>query len=298
MDDTGPLRDEILTVFDTLAPRVQAAARYVLNNPMDVALLSMREQAKRAGVPPATMLRLAQKLGFGGYDAIRSLYAQLMRRGGDAFSERAGDLVERWKTGGETALGVDLLETIGRQVDDLRRPDRLAEVATAAKLVSAGRRVLVVGQRSSFPVAYQFAYLAGLIGCDARMVDAPGGSGIDALHGAGPEDVLVVVTIRPYARASLAIADHARARGIPIVAITDSAMAPVAAAATARVIVGVESPSFFHSMVPTLAAIEGLVALVAVERGEAALAAIAEREALHESFGVMIASPARARTRG
>src|SRR5690242_20326847 len=61
--------------------------------------------------------------------------------------------------------------------------------------------------------------------------------------------------------------------------------------ATARVIVGVESPSFFHSMVPALAAIEGLVALVAAEHGEAALAAIVEREALHESFGVMIASP-------
>src|SRR5215471_1957351 len=150
MEEAGPLHDELVSVFETLAPQVQAAARYVLDYPRDVALLSMREQAKRAGVPPATMLRLAQKLGFGGYDAIRSLYAQLMRRGGDAFSERAGDLVERWRTGGETALGVDLLETIGRQVDDLRRPDRLAEVAAAAKLVSAGRRVLVVGQRSAY----------------------------------------------------------------------------------------------------------------------------------------------------
>jgi DNA-binding MurR/RpiR family transcriptional regulator len=297
MDDTGPLRDQILTVFDALAPRVQAAARYVLNNPMDVALLSMREQAKRAGVPPATMLRLAQKLGFGGYDAIRSLYAQIMRRRSDGFSERAGDLVERWKTGGETALGVDLLDTIARQIDDLRRPDRLVEVAAAAKLVSASRRILVVGQRSAYPVAYQFSYLAGLVGCDARMVDAPGGTGIDALQGAGAEDVLVVVTIRPYARASLAIADHARARGVPIVVITDSAMAPVAPSATARIIVGVESPSFFHSMVPALAAIESLVALIAAERGEAALAAIAERETLHESFGVMIASPGRSKLR-
>src|SRR5262249_14332898 len=99
-------------------------------------------------------------------------------------------------------------------------------------------------------------------------------------------------------RTSLAIADHARARGVPIVAITDNAMAPVAPGATARVIVGVESPSFFHSMVPALATIESLVALVAVERGETAMAAIAEREALHESFGVMIASPARSRPRG
>lgn len=297
MDEAGPLHDELLSVFETLAPQVQTAARYVLDYPRDVALLSMREQAKRAGVPPATMLRLAQKLGFGGYDAIRSLYAQVMRHRSDGFSDRASDLVERWKTGGEAALGLDLLDTVARQVADLRRSDRLAEIANAAKLVSAAKRILVVGQRSSYSVAYQFAYLAGLVGCDARMVDAPGGAGIDALQGAGPEDVLVVVTIRPYARASLAIADHARARGTPIVAITDSAMAPVAPAATARVIVGVESPSFFHSMVPALSVIESLIADVAAERGDDALAAIAEREALHESFGVMIAAPSRAKPR-
>jgi DNA-binding MurR/RpiR family transcriptional regulator len=81
------------------------------------------------------------------------------------------------------------------------------------------------------------------------------------------------------------------------VAITDSAMAPVAPAATARVIVGVESPSFFHSMVPALTVIESLIADVAAERGDDALAAIAEREALHESFGVMIAAPSRAKPR-
>src|SRR5215471_1903938 len=167
MEEAGPLHDELVSVFETLAPQVQAAARYVLDYPRDVALLSMREQAKRAGVPPATMLRLAQKLGFGGYDAIRSLYAQVMRHRSDGFSDRASDLVERWKTGGEAALGVDLLDTVARQVDDLRRSDRLAEIAAAAKLVAGGRRIFVVGQRSSYPVAYQFAYVAGLIGCDA-----------------------------------------------------------------------------------------------------------------------------------
>ena len=56
----GPLTRPIVEAFNGLSPQLQTAARYVLDCPDDVALLSMREQARRAGVPPATMTRLAE----------------------------------------------------------------------------------------------------------------------------------------------------------------------------------------------------------------------------------------------
>ena len=61
--------------FDELSPRLKEAARWVIDHPDDVALLSTREQARRAGVTPATMTRLAQRLGLAGYDGVRKLYA-------------------------------------------------------------------------------------------------------------------------------------------------------------------------------------------------------------------------------
>ena len=51
--------DRIVAAFDSIPRQMQVAARYVLDYPEDVALLTMREQAKRANVPPATMTRLA-----------------------------------------------------------------------------------------------------------------------------------------------------------------------------------------------------------------------------------------------
>jgi len=41
--------------FDGLSPQLQEAARWVIDHPADVALLTTREQARRAGVAPATM---------------------------------------------------------------------------------------------------------------------------------------------------------------------------------------------------------------------------------------------------
>ena len=62
----------------------------VLERPRDVALLSMREQARQAGVQPATMTRLAKHLGMDGYDEVRELYAAAVRDGDLGFAGKAG----------------------------------------------------------------------------------------------------------------------------------------------------------------------------------------------------------------
>src|ERR1700730_938263 len=90
--------------FEALPARLKEAARWVLDHPADVALLTSREQARRAGVTPATMTRLAQRLGLTGYDEVRKLYAQALRRRPDSFRGRAEELLQRRESEGDTAL--------------------------------------------------------------------------------------------------------------------------------------------------------------------------------------------------
>jgi DNA-binding MurR/RpiR family transcriptional regulator len=257
---------------------LQIAARFLLDEPRDVALLSMREQAKRAGVLPATMTRLAGRLGFSGYEEIRRLFAECLRRGADGFSDRARNLVDRHRVGGDVAIAMALFDAVGQQVGALRTDGNLQTLSSAAKDLAKAQRIFVLGQRSSYPVAYQFAYSCSLIGCDTRLVDSPGGIGIDLLQDGDRDDVFLVISIRPYARASLTIAQYAVQRKIPLIAITDSQMSPFAEIASASVIVGVESPSFFHSMAPAFAAVEAIAALIAALKGDTARDALTKRE--------------------
>ena len=74
---------------------MQKVGAYVLDHPEDVALLSMREQARRAGVPPAAMTRFAQRLGYTGYDELRGLFAASIRGRVSDFGVRAGELAAR-----------------------------------------------------------------------------------------------------------------------------------------------------------------------------------------------------------
>ena len=77
-----------------------------------------------------------------------------------------------------------------------------------------------------------------------------------------------------------------RDRGVPVVALTDSAVSPLASLATATILVATESPSFFHTMTPLLAVAEILAALVAGNGGQTALAALERTEAQLSAFGV------------
>ena len=106
--DRGPLNASIVEAFDILPPQLQTAARWMLDRPDDVALLSMREQARRAGVPAATMTRLAKRLGLEGYDQVRELYAGAVREGTLGFAGKAGVQVEAQKLRGERALASEM----------------------------------------------------------------------------------------------------------------------------------------------------------------------------------------------
>src|SRR5258705_12773061 len=117
--DRGPLTEQIIKTFDHMPAQLQAGARYVLDRPRDVALLSMREQARQAGVQPATMTRLAKHLGLDGYDDIREMYAAAVRDGDLGFAGKAGAQVVSQKLKGDKALAAEMVKSIGKPIDRL-----------------------------------------------------------------------------------------------------------------------------------------------------------------------------------
>lgn len=266
--DHGPLADEIIRVFDELSTQLQTAARFMLDRPRDVALLSMREQARQAGVQPATMTRLAKQLGLSGYDEVRELYAAALRGGHAGFAGRAGAQAVSQKMRGDRDLTAGMLAAIVRQIERLAEPQSVERIVAAAEAIAAARRVYCLGLRSAHSPIWQLHYVLSLIGERSVELDAVAATGTDALAHATDADVLVAVSVRPYTRMTVEIAEHVAARGIPIVAVTDSEVAPLAVIARHTVIVPTDSPSFFHTMTPAFVVAEILGAVVA-GRGDA-----------------------------
>ena len=121
----------------------------------------------------------------------------------------------------------------------------------------------MLGLRSSHAIAWHFHYVMTLLGDRSVHLDGPGGTGGDALIRATSEDVLLVISIKPYATGALELAQLAKAQGVGIVSITDSEVSPLAALSEQVVLCPTESDSFFHTLTPALAISEVLCSLLA-----------------------------------
>ncbi len=284
--DTATLADRIVDAFASMPVQLQAAARYVLDHPDDVALLSMREQARQAGVQPATMTRLAQKLGFSGYDRIREIHAHAIRTGGPGFSGKAGAQVATQKMKGERALAAEMLASLSQQITRLGEGTALDGLVEAAVLLANARRIYCLGLRSAHPVAWHLNYVLSLIGEKALLLDAAAGTGIDPIRAAAQDDALFAVSVAPYSRATVEAVHYAHAQGIPVVAVTDSPVSPLAQVAKATILIPTDSLSFFHTMAPCFVVSEILAALIAGRGGERSLEALKRTEEQLAAFNI------------
>src|SRR6185369_8298879 len=197
------LFDELTAGFDTLPPQLKEAARWVIDHPADVALLTMREQARRAGIPPATLTRLAQRFRLKGYDEIRKLYAEAVRQRPDSYRGRAEELLQRRDSEGDAALIQDIFSSLSRHLQQLSTPSAIDRFRAAAEIIAKSRRVFCLGLRSAFSVAYGFHYARTLFGTASVLVDGPGGIATDTLRTIGPADVLLAISVKPYTRQTL-----------------------------------------------------------------------------------------------
>src|SRR4029450_11238578 len=85
--------------YPDLAPRLQRAARFILDTPDPIALPSMREIARRADVAPATMVRLARALNFADYDDLRDVFIRRVEAAATAHAPRAQGVQQRERRG-------------------------------------------------------------------------------------------------------------------------------------------------------------------------------------------------------
>ena len=277
--------ERLLAVYDSLPARHRLAARWIIDHPNDVALLSMREQAKRVGVPPATMTRLAQRLGFDGFDALKAMYAETLRGRPDHFAGRTVRLLERRAVDGDAAFTSDVLAGLAGHLRALSEADTLSAIARAADLVVERERLFCIGARSSFAGAHLGAYLLSLVGERAVLVDGAGAVGLDTLRDVGPTDALLALTIAPYTQVTVDAVAFAREHGADVIAITDSAVSPIARQATVSILVPTDTPSFLQTVAPAIIVVECIAALVAARRGQKAVSAIAAAEAHLDRFG-------------
>ncbi|AIV66401.1 MurR/RpiR family transcriptional regulator [Burkholderia pseudomallei] len=282
--DFDELASLIRAQFSELSPQFQVGAAFLLDHPDEVAVSSMRKVAQRANVQPASLVRFAQQFGFPGWNELRDLFVARVRTRPQPLTQRARSLV---KPNAKASLAADLLAAQRHNLEASAAQNARA-LAEAAKLIRKAAHVHVAGFRSCYPVAFGFVYGYRLFRPTVSLLTGVAGSLDMELRTIAKNSVTVVVSFAPYSAEATRVAQAARAQGGRIVAITDSAVSPIALHADAQLIFTHDSPSFFPSLVAAHALVETLVAqLLALEGGEA-IAALEQAEAELHAKGAYV----------
>jgi DNA-binding MurR/RpiR family transcriptional regulator len=266
--------------FPELSPQFQLAAAFLLDNPDEVAVLSMRKVAERANVQPAAMVRLAQYLGFPGWNELREIFVRRLRTRPEPLTAKARSLV-KGGSGSRLTHELALAQAHNLETTVVHNAGLVAE---AAKLMRRAPHVHVAGFRSCFPVAFGLVYGYRLFRSSVSLISAEAGTLEMQLRGIDKRHATVVISFAPYSAEAVRVAEAAVRQGSRLIALTDSAVSPIALNADHTLVFSHETPSFFPSLVAASALAEMLVAHLLALEGKEAVAQLEEAEAaLHAS---------------
>lgn len=127
---------------DLLTAAEQRVVRELLANPTEAAFLSATGLAERGSVHPATVVRLAQKLGFSGYPGLKAeLQGEVLNPSHPA--ERLRHRLEHVKQG---SILADIIDSELTALHQLADQDPEAEINAAAQALMGARQVFLFAQ--------------------------------------------------------------------------------------------------------------------------------------------------------
>jgi len=251
------LKDAISDAYPSLSPQLQRLARYALDKPHDLALGTVAAVAEANAVQPSSTIRFANALGFDGFSQMQQVFRSHLVERGAPYRER----IKRMQPDGKAGGGV-LHQFVGEAVDELHQLEEHVDpkaLDAAARLLAGASQIHVLAQRRAFPVACYLAYALNQLELRAHLLDGLGGMLNEFARGIGKGEVLLVASFRNYTPVVVETALAARARGVSVVAITDSALSPLKPAADVCFELGDDSARPFRSLVAPLCLAQALV---------------------------------------
>ena len=252
--------------YEDMSKSYQRIALYLTQNPNDVAVLSVSAIAERCGVHASSFARFAQALGYQGFKDLQSLFQRRLSTAAPGFEARIkaleGDLGAK---ADRSELGF-LHELVVRDIASLEdlltgiRPESLVE---AVSLLERAESVFLIGQLRSAPVVELLRYILTMLGKRCVLLDAAGGLATHMAKAIRKSDVLFAVSFRFYANEVANVVEEAGRHGIPIIAITDSTLSPLAKSARVLFAVPEHEYTFSRSLAAPMCLAQALTVALA-----------------------------------
>ena len=248
-------RTLLLDRYDGLSKRLKQVARYVLDEPNELALETLGVIAERCGVQPSAIVRFAQSFGFSGASQMQRLFRDGLLSANAALGY--GERVRRFSESvSQTAAGEGLLsEFVDGNILALQNLSETVselDMRAAVDLIATASVVHVAGFRRAFPISAYLAYSLQQLGKHVQFIDGVGGLARPQANTIDRNDLLIAVSFRPYAPETVELAEIAARKGAKILAFSDSRVSPIAKLGTVTLQVRDSEVRSFRSLAASM----------------------------------------------
>lgn len=243
-------QERLIAVSDALPKRLRQCADYIAANTDRIAVSTVADLATGAGVPPSALMRFCQLLGFSGFSEMQRLFRDSYAPGRPDYATRLRKLRESG-AGSAMALLAEFVDAGRQSLEALVQGTDERALNEAVGYLNRAGMIHIAGFRRAFPVASYLAYAFQKMGIAAMLHDGTGK--LDHSNALRPGDAVIAITFAPYSAETIALAEAAAARGLPVICITDTAISPVASSASALLTVSEVDFGAFRSLSATLA---------------------------------------------
>jgi len=254
--------------YDGLSRSFQTVARYLTQNPNDVAIQSINEIAGKCGVHASSLVRFAQSLGYDGFKDLKELFNRRLATAAPGFEARVKALrddLQLHKRGSPKGFLGDLVARDTATLQDLFNDTLEDDLVTAVELMAGADIIYIAGQLRSAPIAVFVRYVLTMLGRNVVLLDANGGLATHMARVMRPKDLLFSTSFRFYAKEVVSITEAAHAAKVPVIAITDSALSPIAKSATVLFSVPEGEYAFSRSLAAPMCLAQALMVALAAK---------------------------------
>jgi DNA-binding MurR/RpiR family transcriptional regulator len=247
--------------YKSMSKGQKQIAQYILDNYDKAAFITASKMGSLVGVSESTVVRFAYALGYDGYPALQRSLQELIRN--KLTSVQRIQLTEDIQES-------DVLKTVLKaDVHNIRSTiesvDEQAFNRVVTGLLSA-KRVYVLGQRSSTPLAEFFGYYLNFVLDDVRIVTAGTGDIFEQMIRIEDGDVCIGISFPRYSTRTVEGMKFAKGKGARVFALTDGMISPLAECAEEVLVARSDMASFADSLVAPLSLINAIIVALSIRR--------------------------------
>jgi DNA-binding MurR/RpiR family transcriptional regulator len=262
-----------------------SAAQYIMDHYDEAIFMTASKLARQVGVSEATIVRLAQVLGFDGYPAMQRMLREKLQ-------ERLTTVTRLEKSIRNVRSDGDVLTKV-MQEDIRNLSQTLQEISLdtfhqAVADMKIAKRIYVVGMRGAHAPALVLALYLRFLKKQATAVIPGYGDVWNTLHGMGSEDLIIGISFPRYTKLTIDVLEYAQEQGARVGAITDSLFSPLARNADWVLPVHSRLDSFIESFTAAMSLVNALLTALSVQDSEETMKALKEREALWQQKEIYV----------